>query len=752
MLGASEVFFGLFLTGFFIPAKLIAKPPPKFVWQKLIQNLTKGPPIPCPIPANRSFPMKFNPLLAQRPRFFALIGLFFASIMLHACQNRQSDNPTEPQAEFQVLADQFADLQVLRYRIPGFENLTLQQKELLYYLSQAARSGHDMIWDQNYRHNLLIRKTIENIVEHYEGDRKDPRWEQFMVYAKRIWFSNGIHHHYSTRKFIPEFDTAYWNALIQGCPKANFPVTPSCSNPTQLAAFLQPILFDAKIDAKRVNQESGIDLVQGSANNFYSGVTQKEVEAFYKPLKNPTDTTPIWFGLNSRLTKINGKVTEIPWKSGGLYGEAIDRIRFWLQKAISVAENPKQKKALELLVEYYKTGDLKTWDAYNIAWVQDTESMIDVVNGFIEVYGDPLGMRASYESVVSFRDMEATKRIKAIGDQAQWFEDQSPILAEHKKAKVTGISAKVITVVQEAGDASPSTPIGINLPNADWIRKMHGSKSVALGNIVYAYNEMGAKGSSIQEFAWDQAEIDRSKKFGPLAGDLHTDLHEVIGHASGQLNPGIGTPKETLKQYASTLEEARADLVALYYIMDPKLIELGVMPSLEVGKAEYDGYIRNGLMLQLRRLEVGENLEESHMRNRQLNAAWAYQKGLANKVIERKQRDGKTYFVVNDYNALRDLFGQLLREIQRIKSEGDFKAGQALVETYGVKVDQALVAEVKKRFESIQSKPYSGFIQPRLVPIMVQGKIKDVKVEYPDNFVEQMMEFGREYATLPVVN
>ncbi len=696
--------------------------------------------------------MKFNTLLAQRPRFFALVGLFFASIMLQACQNRPSDTPTEPQAEFQVLADQFADLQVLRYRIPGFENLTLQQKELLYYLSQAARSGHDIIWDQNYRHNLLIRKTIENIVEHYEGDRKDPRWEQFMVYAKRVWFSNGIHHHYSTRKLVPEFDAAYWNALIQGCPKATFPVTPSCSNPAQLAAFLQPILFDPKIDAKRVNQESGIDLVQGSANNFYSGVTQKEVEAYYKPLKNPADTTPVWFGLNSRLTKVNGKVTEIPWKSGGLYGEAIDRIRFWLQKAITVAENPKQKKALELLEEYYKTGDLKTWDAYNIAWVQDTESMIDVVNGFIEVYGDPLGMRASYESVVSFRDMEATKRIKAIGDQAQWFEDQSPILAEHKKAKVTGISAKVITVVQEAGDASPSTPIGINLPNADWIRKMHGSKSVALGNIVYAYNEMGAKGSSIQEFAWDQAEIDRSKKFGPLAGDLHTDLHEVIGHASGQLNPGIGTPKETLKQYASTLEEARADLVALYYIMDPKLIELGVMPSLEVGKAEYDGYIRNGLMLQLRRLEPGENLEESHMRNRQLNAAWAYQKGLANKVIERKQRDGKTYFVVNDYNALRDLFGQLLREIQRIKSEGDFKAGQALVETYGVKVEQALVAEVKKRFESIQSKPYSGFIQPRLVPIMVQGKIKDVKVEYPDNFVEQMMEFGREYATLPVVN
>jgi dipeptidyl-peptidase-3 len=658
----------------------------------------------------------------------------------------------KPPSEFQVLADQFADLQVLRYRIPGFENLSLQQKELLYYLSQAARSGHDIVWDQNYRYNLLIRKTLENIVEHYEGDRKDPRWEQFMIYAKRVWFSNGIHHHYSTRKFLPEFDTAYWSTLVNHCPKATFPVTDLCKNPIELASFLQPILFDPKVDPKRVNQEAGIDLVLGSANNFYSGVSQDEVEAYYKPLKNPTDTTPIWFGLNSRLVKVGGNVREYPWKSGGLYGLAIDRIVFWLQKAISVAENPKQKKALELLVEYYKTGDLKIWDAYNIAWVQDTESMIDVVNGFIEVYGDPLGMRASYESVVSFRDMEATKRIKAIGDQAQWFEDQSPILAEHKKAKVTGISAKVITVVQEAGDASPSTPIGINLPNADWIRKMHGSKSVALGNIVYAYNEMGAKGSSIQEFAWDHAEIDRSKKFGPLAGDLHTDLHEVIGHASGQLNPGIGTPKETLKQYASTLEEARADLVALYYIMDPKLIELGVMPSLEVGKAEYDGYIRNGLMLQLRRLEVGENLEESHMRNRQLNAAWAYQKGLATKVIERKQRDGKTYFVVNDYNALRDLFGQLLREIQRIKSEGDFKAGQALVETYGVKVDQALVAEVKKRFESIQSKPYSGFIQPRLVPIMVQGKIKDVKVEYPDNFVEQMMEFGRDYTTLPVVN
>jgi len=417
-----------------------------------------------------------------------------------------------------------------------------------------------------------------------------------------------------------------------------------------------------------------------------------------------------------------------------------------------VAENEQQKTALELLAKYYKSGDLRDWDAYNIAWVADTESMIDVVNGFIEVYGDPLGQKASYESVVSVRDMVATRRIKAIGDQAQWFEDNSPLLPEHKKAEVKGISAKVITVVQESGDAAPATPIGINLPNADWIRKIHGSKSVSLGNIVYAYNEVSSKGSSIEEFAWDQAEIDRSRNFGALAGDLHTDLHEVIGHASGQLNPGIGTPKETLKQYASTLEEARADLVALYYVLDEKLINIGVMPSLEVGKAEYDGYIRNGLMLQLRRIEVGENIEESHMRNRQLVAAWAFEKGAVDSVIERRSRDGKTYFVINDYAKLRVLFGDLLREIQRIKSEGDFAAGQALVETYGVKVDAPLHQEVLSRYQKIKSKPYSGFIQPKLIPVMVNGKITDVKVEYPTSFVEQMLEFGNKNAFLPVVN
>ncbi|MFN3530290.1 MAG: dipeptidyl-peptidase 3 family protein [Bacteroidia bacterium] len=672
--------------------------------------------------------------------------------MLSACQ--QTESSTEaPVENFEVVADQFADLQILRYRIPGFESLSLQQKSLLYYLSEAAAAGRDIIWDQNFKYNLLVRKTLENIVAHYEGDRSGAEWEKFMEYTKRVWFSNGIHHHYSTRKLMPEFSTDYFASLVQGSEKAEFPVIEGLiGNREELISFLMPVLFDPDVAAKRVNQESGVDLIVTSANNFYEGVSQAEVEAFYAAQKVKDDPTPIWYGLNSKVVKENGMLVEKTWKSGGMYGSAIDKIVYWLQKAITVAENDKQKKALELLVQYYKSGDLRDWDAYNIAWVEDTESMIDVVNGFIEVYGDPLGMKASFESVVSVRDMEATRRIKAIGDAAQWFEDHSPILPEHKKAEVKGISAKVITVVQESGDAAPATPIGINLPNADWIRKDHGSKSVSLGNIVYAYNEVSSKGSAIEEFAWDQEQVDRSRKYGALAGDLHTDLHEVIGHASGQLNPGIGTPKETLKQYASTLEEARADLVALYFVLDPKLIELGVMPSLEVGKAEYDGYIRNGLMLQLRRLDEGDNLEESHMRNRQLNAAWAYERGKAENVIERKLRDGKTYFVVNDYEKLREIFGELLREIQRIKSEGDFAAGQALVENYGVVVDQELLREVKARFLKIDSKPYSGFIQPKLTAVYENDKIVDVQLSYPDNFTEQMMEFGKHNAHLPVIN
>jgi dipeptidyl-peptidase-3 len=684
---------------------------------------------------------------------FLLMVASVAALTLSACKPK-TDAVNETETEFQVMTEQFADIQILRYRIPGWDSLTLQQKELAYYLSRAALAGRDMIWDQNYRYNLLIRKTLEEIVSHYEGARSGDQWEAFMTYTKRVWFSNGIHHHYSTRKIEPGFDATYLSALMKGSQKASFPkIQGRVNNAPELLAFLTPILFDPAVDAKRVNQESGVDLVVSSANNFYRDVTQAEVEDFYASSRKTSEARPVWHGLNSRLVKEQGRITEKVWKSGGLYGSAIDSVLFWLEKARAVAENPAQGKALSLLCTYYRTGDLKVWDEYNIAWLADTSSMVDVVNGFIEVYGDPLGMRASYESVVSIRDPEATRRIKAIGDQAQWFEDHCPILPEHRKAEVTGISAKVITVVQEGGDATPSTPIGINLPNSDWIRKEHGSKSVSLGNIVFAYDEVASKGSAINEFAWDQAEIDRAKQYGALAGALHTDLHEVIGHASGQLNPGIGTPKETLKQYASTLEEARADLVALYFIMDPYLIELGVMESLETGKAEYDGYIRNGLMQQLRRLEPNEHLEESHMRNRQLIAAWAFEKGAAEKVIERRTRNGKTFFVVNDYDKLRVLFGELLREIQRIKSEGDFKAGAQLVEQYGVKVDQKLAEEVRQRYARLGSRAYSGFIQPKLVAEYDnQGKIRDVKVEYPNDFTEQMLDYGRNHAHLPVVN
>lgn len=680
-----------------------------------------------------------------------LMHVALAGSLLTACNSNEPSETTAP--DFEVVADQFADVQILRYRVPGFAELSLQQKELLYYLSEAAQAGRDIIWDQNYKYNLLVRHTLEGIVAHYEGERSGADWDAFMAYTKRVWFSNGIHHHYSMRKHSPDFDATYFASLIAGSPQASFPTVPGVINSTEeLVAFLQPILFDPSVASKRVNLAEGEDLVLTSANNFYEGVTQAEVEAFYDARKDPNEERPVWHGLNSKMVKEDGAVKELVWKSGGMYGAAIDKIIYWLEKAVAVAENAKQQKALDLLVKYYKSGDLTDWDAYNIAWVEDTESMIDVVNGFIEVYGDPLGMRASYESVVSVRDMEATKRIKAIGDEAQWFEDNSPILDLHKKAEVKGISAKVITVVQESGDAAPATPIGINLPNADWIRKFHGSKSVSLGNIVYAYNEVSSKGSAIEEFAWSPEEIERSRKYGPLAGDLHTDLHEVIGHASGQLNPGIGTPKETLKQYASTLEEARADLVALYFVLDEKLIELGVMPSLEVGMAEYEGYIRNGLMLQLRRLEPGDILEESHMRNRQLNAMWAYELGKADNVIERKERDGKTYFVVTDYQKLRELFGQLLREIQRIKSEGDFEAGRALVENYGVQVDQDLLVEVKERYAKLGSKPYSGFIQPKLEAVMQGDSLLDVTVSYPADFTEQMMEFGRKSSHLPVIN
>ncbi|MGV3538859.1 MAG: dipeptidyl-peptidase 3 family protein [Rufibacter sp.] len=662
-------------------------------------------------------------------------------------------SPPQVQEEnFNYVADQFADLRILRYRVPEFENLSTQQKELLYYLYEAALSGRDIIYDQNFKHNLRIRRTLDAIVANKRDRSTSPDWEKLMEYTKRVWFSNGIHHHYSTNKIMPEFSQAFLASSIRKVPAQQLPLLKGESVDTFIQ-WITPILFDPKVAAKRVNQAEGQDLIATSANNYYEGVTQKEVEAFYAKKADKNDPRPVSHGLNSKLLKKNGQITEKVWKVGGMYGPAIERIVFWLEKAIPVAENDQQRLALQKLVEYYRTGDLKVFDEYNIAWVKDVNSKTDVVNGFIEVYGDPLGIKAAYESVVSFRDEEATKRIKAIGDQAQWFEDNSPLLPQHKKKNVVGITAKVITAVVEAGDAAPSTPIGINLPNANWIRKEHGSKSVNLGNIVHAYNESATSGgSTLSEFAFSPEEIDRAKKYGSLASDLHTDMHEVIGHASGQINPGVGTPKETLKSYASTIEEGRADLVALYYVMDPKLVQIGVMPSLDAGKAEYDGYIRNGLMTQLSRLAPGEQIEEAHMRNRQMVAGWVFEKGKKDNVIERVTRNGKTYFKINDYQKLRELFGQLLRETQRITSEGDYNAAKNLVENYGVKVDQALHKEVLERYSKLNIAPYAGFIQPRLSPVVKDGKIVDVLITYPDNFTRQMLEYGEIYNLLPHYN
>lgn len=651
-------------------------------------------------------------------------------------------------------ADRFADIRILRYRIPGFDKLSLQQKKLLYFLSQAGMSGRDVMYDQNYRYNLRVRKTIEQIVQHYAGDRTTPEFAAFMTYAKQQWFANGIHHHYSNDKFTPGFTAAYFHQLVKGSMQgATWPLV-KMQTLDELLALLDKVMFDPGFAARKVNTAPNIDKVKNSAVNFYRDVTEAEVTAFYAARKNPNNKQPVMTGLNSRLVKQNGKLVEQVWRIGGLYSPALERVVYCLEQAITVAENDAQKHALQLLVKFYRTGNLADFDAYNIAWVADTSSTVDAINGFIEVYNDPLAYRGSFESVVSVRDEEATKRIGAIASHAQWFEDNSPIMKEHKKTGVTGITGKAIEVVSETGDASPSTPIGINLPNSEWIRAVHGSKSVSLSNITAAYD--AAPGKALEEFAASPEEIARSKKWSELSGHLHTDMHEVIGHASGKLNPGVGDPADTLKQYASAMEEGRADLVALYYLMDPMLIEIGVMPTLEVGKAEYDAYIRNGLMTQLYRIKPGNRIEEAHMRNRQEIAAWAYEHGKADKVIEKKTRDGKTYFVINDYGKLRTLFGQLLREHQRIKSEGDFAAAQHLIEDYGTKVDPELHAEVLRRYASLNVAPYSGFINPVLVPVHADSSpdsaIIDVKVEYPTDFVQQMLDYGQEYAFLPVEN
>lgn len=670
--------------------------------------------------------------------------IVIASAMALSCgEKKETEKGTEgvvDTEQFEYSIDQFGDIEVLKYQIPGWENLTLKEKELVYYLSQAGYAGRDIIWDQNYKHNLTIRKALENVYENYKGDKESEDWKEFVTYVKRVWFSNGIHHHYSNEKIKPGFAQAYFSILLK-------------ETNTELDQNISNILFN-NVDNKKVNLDLAKGLVKGSAVNFYGeGITEDEVEAFYGAMKSPDPDRPLSTGLNSKVVKENGKLVEKVWKSGGMYGKAIDQIIFWLEKAVTVAENKEQGDALKLLIKYYQTGDLKTWDDYNIAWVKATKGNIDYNNGFIEVYADPLGHKGSYESVVQINDFDMSKKMAVISQSAQWFEDNSPLMDAHKKKNVKGVTYKTVIVASEAGDASPSTPIGVNLPNADWIRAEHGSKSISLGNIIDSYNHAGGS-DKLKEFVHDEEELKLEEKYGELADKLHTALHEVIGHASGQINKGVGQPKETLKSYASTLEEGRADLVGLYYLYNPKLQELGLVEDWKaVGKAAYDGYIRNGLMTQLVRLEPGADIEEAHMRNRQWVSAWVFEKGKKDNVIEKVVRDGKTYYNITDYDKLHDLFGQLLKETQRIKSEGDYNAGKALVETYGVKVDQAIHKEVLARNAKFKSAPYRGFVNPYIVPVKNdKGEVTDYKVEQPKSFEEQMLRYAKEYGFLPLVN
>lgn len=661
---------------------------------------------------------------------------------------RAAENAASEAEPFRVEAERFADARILRYRVPGFEALDPARKRLVYCLYEAALAGRDIIYDQKHRDNLAIRRVLERVLRAYPGDRDDADFKALVLYLKRIWFANGIHHHYSNDKFAPGFSFEALQRFVAATP-GPFPVRDGQSVEALLDE-LRPVMFDSEVDAKLVDKRDGIDVVALSAVNYYAGVTQREVERFYADALQRDDTAPLSYGLNSRLVKDEGKLAERVWKVGGLYSAALEQVVAWLSEALQHAENDAQRDALAKLIRYYRSGDLADWDEYNVAWIADVRSEVDTINGFIEVYHDPMGQRGSYEALVSVRDPLATRRLETITANAQWFEDHSPIMRAHKKARVQGVSGRAVNVVVEAGDSSPATPIGINLPNADWIRKQYGSKSVSLGNIVAAYNAVA--GEAEREFAWDEAEIERADRHGELMSDLMTELHEAIGHASGQLEPGVGPVHETLKNYGSTLEEARADLVALYFIVDPKLAELGLLPSAEAGRIAYDRYIRNGLLQQLNRIEPGRDLEEDHMRNRQLVASWAYETGRDEGVVERRERGGKTYFVVNDYEKLRALFGQLLRELQRIKSQGDFAAIRALVERHGVKVDRALNVEVCERYARLGIPPYTGFINPRLVPVERDGKIVDVEIEYPADFTEQMLEYAERYSFLPAWN
>ena len=670
-----------------------------------------------------------------------LAALAFSTFLFTSCNEgmkKDSGNDADvamAESEFNYQVGEVADIKILRYQIPGFEDLTLKEQKLVYYLTQAGLEGRDIMWAQNYRHNLAIRHALENVYTSYSGDKGSDDWSKFETYLKRIWFANGIHHHYSNAKMKPAFSKDYLNVLLK-------------ETGTSLDAAAVEVMFN-DADAKKVNLSKDADIVKESAINFYGpDVTTADVEKFYDAIKVDKNE-PIEIGLNTRLVKKNGVLVEEVYKSGGLYGAAIDKIIMWLEKAQGVAENEKQGETLGLLIEYYKTGSLDTWDDYCISWATSTDGNIDWINGFIEVYNDPKGYKGSYETIVQIKDFDMSKKMAALSKDAQWFEDNSPLMPEHKKKEVKGVSYKTVIVAGEAGDASPSTPIGVNLPNNNWIRQTHGSKSVSLGNIINAYSNAGGSGR-LAEFAHDEEEIALEKEFGGLADKLHTALHEVVGHASGQINEGVGTPKETLKRYKSTIEEGRADLFGLYYLMDPKLQELGLVADWEkTGKAAYDGYIRNGMIGQLVRLELGDDIEEAHMVNRQWVSAWSYERGLKEGVIEKVTRDGKTYYDIKDYTKLRAIFGELLKETQRITSEGDYEAGMNLVENYGVKVDQTLHKEVLERNSKFKSPPYSGFVNPMIVPTMDDdGNITGFNIEQPESFESQMLEYAKTYGNL----
>ena len=671
-----------------------------------------------------------------------------AFALLTACSG--SKTTTAEADKFDYTVEQFADLQILRYRVPGFENLSLQQKELVYYLTEAALQGRDILFDQNGKYNLRIRRTLEAIYTGYKGDKNTPDFKAMEVYLKRVWFSNGIHHHYGSEKFVPGFAPEFFKEAVLSVDASTLPLAEG-QTAEHLCDELSLVIFDPAVMPKRVNQAAGEDLVLTSACNYYDGVTQKEAEDFYNAMKDPKDETPVSYGLNSRLVKENGKIQEKIWKVGGLYGQAIDKIVYWLKKAEGVAENPEQKAVIAELIKFYETGDLKTFDEYAILWVKDLNSLVDFVNGFTESYGDPLGMKASWESLVNFKDMEATHRTEIISGNAQWFEDHSPVDKQFKKDEVKGVSAKVITAAILAGDLYPATAIGINLPNSNWIRSHHGSKSVTIGNITDAYNKAAHGNGFNEEFVYSDAELQLIDKYADLTGELHTDLHECLGHGSGKLLPGVDP--DALKAYGSTIEEARADLFGLYYVADPKLVELGLTPNADAYKAEYYTYLMNGLMTQLVRIEPGNNVEEAHMRNRQLIARWVFEKGAADKVVELVKKDGKTYVVVNDYEKLRELFGELLSEIQRIKSTGDYQGAHDLVENYAVKVDPALHAEVLERYKKLNLAPYKGFVNPKYEAVVdAAGKITDVKVTYDEGYAEQMLRYSKDYSNLPSIN